>query len=77
MVSVDVKHHVYLLTYSLSRDIDLYAGLPMLPFGEQFDPAAKHYAGKQRDLGSIPLRFSFLLQSCGLWTLSCDFVPHN
>ena len=23
------------------------------------------------------LRLSFLLKSCGLWTLSCDFVPHN
>ena len=29
------------------------------------------------DLGSIPLRLSFLFKSCGLWTLSCDFVPHN
>ena len=23
------------------------------------------------------LRLSFLFRSCGLWTLSCDFVPHN
>ena len=22
-------------------------------------------------------RLSFLFKSCGLWTLSCDFVPHN
>ena len=28
----------------------------------------------QRDLGSILLRLSFLFKSCGLWTLSCDFV---
>ena len=34
-------------------------------------------AGKQTDLGSNPLRLSFLFKSCGLWTLSCDFVPHN
>ena len=34
-------------------------------------------AGKQRDLGSNPLRLSFLCKNCGLWTLSCDFVPHN
>ena len=31
----------------------------------------------QKDLGSKPLRFWFLFKSCGLWTLSCDFVPHN
>ena len=36
-------------------------------------------AGKQKGLGSIPLRLSFpaLQKGCGLWTLSCDFVPHN
>ena len=28
-------------------------------------------------LGSNPLRLAFLFKSCGLWTLSCDFVPHN
>ena len=28
--------------------------------------------GKQ-DLGSIPLRLSFLFKSCGLWILSFDF----
>ena len=33
--------------------------------------------GKQRDLSSNPLRLSFLFKSCGLWTLSCDFVPHS
>ena len=41
-------------------------------------PAVRRSAGKQRDLGSNPLRLSFLFKSCGLWTLSCDgFVPHN
>ena len=34
-------------------------------------------AGKQRDFGSNPLRLSLFFKSCGLWTLSCDFVPHN
>ena len=34
-------------------------------------------AGKQKTLGSNLLRLSFLFKSCGLWTLSCDFVPHN
>ena len=37
----------------------------------------KHGNGKRRDLGSNPLRLSFLFRSCGLWTLSCDFVPHS
>ena len=34
-------------------------------------------SGKQRDLGSNPLRLSFRFKNCGLWTLSCDFVPDN
>ena len=34
-------------------------------------------SGKQKDLGSNLLLLSFLFKSCGLWTLSCDFVPHN
>ena len=29
------------------------------------------------DLGSNPLRLSFLFKSYGLLTLSCDFVHHN
>ena len=33
-------------------------------------------SGKQKGLGSIPLRHSLLFKSC-LWTLFCDFVPHN
>ena len=32
---------------------------------------------KERGLGSNQLRLSFLFKSCGLWTLSCDFVLHN
>ena len=31
----------------------------------------------QRDHGSNLLRLSLLFKSCGLWTLSCDFVLHN
>ena len=38
---------------------------------------ALRQAGKQRDLGSNLLWLSFLFKSCGLWTPSCDFVPHN
>ena len=37
--------------------------------------AVRRKACKQKDLGSIPLRLSFIL--CGLWTLPCNFVPHN
>ena len=31
----------------------------------------------QKGLGSIPLQLSLLFNTCGLWVLSCDFVPHN
>ena len=43
----------------------------------RFGLAVRRQAGKQRDLGSNPLRLSFLFKSCGLWTLSlfvCLFV---
>ena len=40
----------------------------------RFGLAVRRYAGKQRDLGSNPLRLSYLFKGCGLWTLSCDFV---
>ena len=35
-------------------------------------------AGKRKDLGSIPLRLSFLSEKVVVcqWTLSCDFVHH-
>ena len=46
-------------------------------FSERFGLAARRYAGKQRDLGSNPHWLYFLFKRCGLWTLSCDFVPHN
>ena len=39
--------------------------------------AVRRQAGKQRDLGSNLPRLSLLFKSCGLWTLSCDSVPHN
>ena len=42
----------------------------------RFGLAVRRQAGKRKDLGSIPLRLSFLFKSCGLWTLSCDFVHH-
>ena len=35
----------------------------------RFGLAVRRYTGKQRDLGSNPLRLSLLI-SCGLWTLS-------
>ena len=40
-------------------------------------PAASGEAGMLRDLGSNLLRLYFLFEKCGLWTLSCDFVPHT
>ena len=44
-------------------------------YSEPVWPSGK--TGKQRDLGSNLLWLSFLFKSCCLWTLSCDFVPHN
>ena len=35
------------------------------------------YIYKSMDLDSNLLWLSFLFKSCGLWTLSWDFVPHN
>ena len=43
----------------------------------QFGLAVRHQAGKQEDLGLIPIQLSSLFKGCGLWTLSCDSVPHN
>ena len=36
-----------------------------------------HEFSEQKDLGSNLLRLSFHFKNCGLWILSCDFVPHN
>ena len=43
----------------------------------QFGLAVRRQAGKRRDLSSNPLQLSFFFKGCGLWTPSCDFVPHN
>ena len=48
-----------------------------LSLESRFGLAVRREAGKRKDLGSVPLRLSFLFKSCGLWTRSCDFVPHN
>ena len=45
--------------------------------GEPVWSSGKALGCKQKDLGSIPFRLSSLLESCGLWTMSCDFVPHH
>ena len=37
----------------------------------------KWRGSRQQGVGSIPLRLSPLLKSCYLWTLPCEFVPHN
>ena len=51
--------------------------LPRQQGVSRFGLAVGRQTGKQKVLGSIPLRLSFFFKSCGLWTLSCDFVPHN
>ena len=40
-------------------------------------PNGKAIGRWKADLGSNLLRLSFLFKSCGLWTLSCDFVTHK
>ena len=40
-------------------------------------PSDKALAGKQKDAGSTPLRLTFVLKYCGLWTLSHDLPLHN
>ena len=56
------------LGVDLSRCFGHFAREPVWPSGK---------AGKRRNLGSNPLRLSFLFKSCGLWALSRDFVPYS
>ena len=61
IVSLDMILMVYLLPLFISV------------FVSRFGLAVRR--GKQpKDLGSIPLRLSFLFESSDLWTLSCDPV---
>ena len=46
-------------------------------FVSQLGPAVCCLAGKRTTLVQLPTWLSFLFRSCGLWTLSCDFAPHN
>ena len=82
-VSVDVKQHRTMLMHwsqfvpNMSTDIRGHEALHNHHRGNfvsRFGLAVRRYAGNQRDLGSNPLRLSFLFKTCGL---SCDFVPHN
>ena len=58
------------LTGAISVDIIMHGDLQCATFCEPVWPS-----GKQKDLGPNLLRFSFIFKGCGLWTLSCDFVP--
>ena len=57
--------------------MDLHIGPWWTCSVSRFGLAVRRQAGKQRDLGSNLLQLSFHFEGCGLWTLSCDFVPHN
>ena len=46
-------------------------------FVSQFGLVVRHQAGKQKSLGSILLRLSFLFKKIVVCGQSCDFVPHN
>ena len=66
MVSVDVKHHVYLLTY--------------LNFVSRFGLAVRRLAGKRKDLGSIPLRLSFFFKKvvvCAHCLVTLSITPYS
>ena len=68
IITIKQLHAVFLLSLPVLLEEDWRTGEPVRPSGK---------AGKRRDLGSNPLRLSFLFKSCGLWTLSCDLVPHS
>ena len=56
---------------ALTRLASLY-----IPSGlSRFGLAVRSWAGKQKDLGSIPLRFSFLFKCCGSWTVYFVTLP--
>ena len=64
---------------TMNETLKWFTPMPLLMRGEPVWPSGKAFrlVLKQKDLGSNPLRLPFLFKSCGLWTLSCDFVRHN
>ena len=54
-----------LTAWWLIKSESIYSEIPV----SQFGLVVRHQAGKQMDLGSIPLQLSSLFQSCGLWML--------
>ena len=62
MVSVDLKHHVYLRIRCCCEPVW---------------PSLQQGVGKQRDFSLKPLQLFFLFKSCSLWTLSCGFDTHS
>ena len=62
MVSVDVKHPVYLLTYTYELLWPSSKALGWITEGPRLNSA---------------LALLSLQKGCGVWTLSCDFVPDN
>ena len=63
MVSVDVKHHVYLG--------------PVVPNMSARHPRTLSHTSSGPRLYRSASALLSLQKGCGLWTLSCDFVPHN
>ena len=72
-------HHTYKVSIlvTVTRDSTMALTVPVeqeVSFAvrgvSRFGLAVRRLAGKQRDVGSNPLRLSFLFKSCGLWTLS-------
>ena len=63
-VSVVVKQHFNRLNFDSE---------PVWPSGKAF----KVWKAEEPRLDSAWALLSFLFKSCGLWTLSCDFVLHD
>ena len=53
--------------------VRLHEGPTVLPNHTARVPLLKALGWKQKDPGSIPLRLSIFVKSCGLLRLSCDF----
>ena len=66
---------VYTYWYRYLTPATYYSLAAETPPVSRFGLAVWRWAGKQRDFGSNLLQLSFLFKSCGLWTMSCDFVP--
>ena len=67
-IAGDLKISIVLFSFILSTG---FSAPPIVDFCPDY--RACHGILKKKDVGSISLWLPFLIKSCGLWTLSCDF----